>query len=183
MPSFTQLFTLATFVAGSLAIAIRQTGGHCPGAVLVSSTTFEVDGAAAVHSTHACDLSAVPRTLPTVINVCSGSCSTSCNNVTGVLPPISEDCAAISNSATILKGILNSPTFTVAPGHLSTLSFGTCSYFFENLSHNTLEYCWDTLSENGDVAGAACFPPHQPFSPQGLCTAGDGSWAVGASHS
>jgi hypothetical protein len=94
MPSFTQLFTLALVVAGSLAAAVvpckalliglkrtdfhsklNTVAAHCPGAVLVSSTSFEVDGKAAVHTTHSCDLSGVSkRTASTIVNVCDAAC-------------------------------------------------------------------------------------------------------------
>lgn len=68
----------------------------------------------------------------------------SCNQETGILPPISDDCQTIQNAVTILEGTM-SPTFLVQPNHLTTLTFGTCSYFFENMGYSELTACWSDL--------------------------------------
>jgi hypothetical protein len=70
--------------------------------------------------------------------------TTSCNQETGILPPISDDCQTIENAVVILEGTM-SPTFTVLPNHLKTLTFGTCSYFFENTGPAELEACWSDV--------------------------------------
>jgi hypothetical protein len=70
--------------------------------------------------------------------------TTTCNNNTGVLPPISQDCQTIANAIQIFQGTQND-TFTVAPNHLETLTFGTCSLFFENLSSGSMAYRFSSL--------------------------------------
>jgi hypothetical protein len=123
-----------------------------------------------------------PPPPPKPTNVCNASCKITCNNHAGILPPIREDCAMIEEAITVMAGNIAS-TFVVDPNHIETLTFGTCSYFFSNLnSKKQLEYCWTSLSSTANAAGAGCFPPHQPFYPEGVCTA-SGSWLVGAAHS
>ncbi|KAF9495568.1 hypothetical protein BDN71DRAFT_1447489 [Pleurotus eryngii] len=116
------------------------------------------------------------------VHVCGQSCTTSCSSVSGILPPISEDCGVIVSAIEIFKN--QGPTsFVAQPQTMETLTFGTCSYLFVNFSNGRLEYCWDDMAITCATAGAACFPPHQPFSPQGWCTGSGGLWAAGASHS
>lgn len=123
-----------------------------------------------------------PPPPPPPRDVCGAPCVTSCNDNVGQLPPVTDDCQTIQNSIQILTAQL-ATTFSVASDHQETLSFGTCTIFFENLGKSELEYCWTGLSNNSALAGAACFPPvHPPFS-EGLCTAYDGTWSVGAAHS
>ncbi|KAL0948481.1 hypothetical protein HGRIS_011050 [Hohenbuehelia grisea] len=118
---------------------------------------------------------------PPPLHVCGGTCANSCNNDAGQLPPVSEDCGVIEDAIQIFTG--QGPTsFVLDPNHVETLTFGTCSYFFINTSPITLEYCWTDLSKTANAAGAACFPPAQPFTSEGLCTS-FGLWAVGAAHS
>ncbi|KAF8509418.1 hypothetical protein BU17DRAFT_56119, partial [Hysterangium stoloniferum] len=171
----------------------------CKGATLIQSSTFVVTGNTLTYTTHSCGVVSRRGLLdwpplcyllgtckppppdappPAPKDVCNNSCSLSCTNVTGILPPISDDCQTIANSISILQNI-QSPTFTVDPGHVDTLSFQTCNMFFENVSPSTLEYCWSSLATNGIAAGGNCFPPNQPFFSEGLCTATDGTWAVG----
>ncbi|KAI0259509.1 hypothetical protein BC834DRAFT_833413, partial [Gloeopeniophorella convolvens] len=83
----------------------------------------------------------------------------------GDLPPISEDCQTLDNAVTILSGSIN-PTFVVQSLHQQVLTFGTCRYFFTNLASSPLEYCWSSLSTQASAAGAACFPPVNPFVPR-----------------
>ena len=72
-------------------------------------------------------------------------------------------------------------------------------FFFQNNGITDLEYCWADLVRrlpSGDLtcrslmrhvfqgstasaAGSACFPPVMPVKSEGLCTAADGTWAVG----
>ncbi|KAF8531082.1 hypothetical protein JB92DRAFT_243534 [Gautieria morchelliformis] len=186
MPSYMKLLTLAATVAvGVVTAAPSVDHAKCAGAQLVSSTTLHVGGHDVLLTTHSCSPSAVERrqTTPTTfVNVCGSTCTTSCNSVTGILPPISDDCQTIENAIVILQSTMSS-TFLVQPNHLKTLTFGTCSYFFENIGPTELQSCWADLSSFGHAAGAACFPPVQPFFPEGLCTAYDGTWAVGATHS
>ncbi|KAF8586620.1 hypothetical protein K439DRAFT_1631506 [Ramaria rubella] len=187
MPSFTQLFTLAALVTVGLAASVSTVGAHCAGAQLVSGDVITVGGHDIIRTTHSCSgsVSARQATTPdTDLNVCGLSCTTSCNNVTGILPPIQDDCDTIANSIGIFAdtGALP-PTFNVAPDHVQTLSFGTCEMFLENFGSETLEACWSDMATNGNAAGSACFPPHQPFFPEGVCTSYDGTWAFGATHS
>lgn len=193
---------LATVVAAAPNTRAIQSS-RCRNAQLTQKNTFTVGGKDFTYTSHLCAAQSTSRGLldpilcallgidcpppapppPAPIpDVCGASCAISCSNVTGVLPPISDDCANIEAAITILQNE-HSSTFTVDPNHLETLSFGTCSYFFENFGPKTLEYCWSDLSSQATAAGDACFPPNQPFSPEGLCTASDGTWAVGATHS
>ncbi|KAI0338166.1 hypothetical protein BDW22DRAFT_1338372, partial [Trametopsis cervina] len=97
----------------------------------------------------------------------------------GDLPPISEDCATIFDSITILNGSVPS-TFDVPPNSIQQLTFGTCRVFFENLSPSqTITSCWTALANEASAAGTLCFPPTQPVKSLGLCTAASGLWAVG----
>lgn len=122
-----------------------------------------------------------PPPPPKPTNVCKESCKLSCNGNAGILPPISEDCAMIEKAIVVMTANLPN-TFVVDPLHIETLTFGTCSYFFTNLHSKTqMEYCWNALSATGKAAGANCFPPKQPFFPEGNCKAAN--WAVGAAHS
>lgn len=66
----------------------------------------------------------------------------SCSNVTGVLPPIEDDCSTIEDSIAILSSQLGGTTFTVKPNHIMALSFGTCEYFFQNTGKDSATQCW-----------------------------------------
>ncbi|KAI0686887.1 hypothetical protein BC835DRAFT_430356 [Cytidiella melzeri] len=130
-------------------------------------------------------VTSVPPAVPTpppAINVCSQLCSNTCGTL-GDLPPISEDCATIFDSITILGGSI-APTFDVPPNSIQQLTFGTCRVFFENLStFQTETFCWAALADTASAAGTLCFPPTQPVQSLGLCTANSGTWAVGIAHS
>ncbi|KIJ32169.1 hypothetical protein M422DRAFT_35968 [Sphaerobolus stellatus SS14] len=187
MKAFTQLFAIATVVVCALSKPVAKAA--CPKGALVSSKTLTLsDGRTVVQATHACDGAVAareelfPRTLSTV-NICGLSCTTSCSNVTGILPPISDDCSAISAALQIFAGDLTSSTVVVQPSHLTSLSSGTCEFFLQNTGKAPVQECWTDFSTHGTVAGAACFPPNQPFFPEGLCTGAAGTWAVGSTHS
>ncbi|KIJ32170.1 hypothetical protein M422DRAFT_70709 [Sphaerobolus stellatus SS14] len=131
---------------------------------------------------HTCRPFFLPPPPPSPRNVCNANCTVTCNNDVGVLPPVSDDCAAVQASVQIFASEL-STTFTTEPNHLESLSFGTCLIFFENLGKTNLDYCWSSLGTVSAIAGGPCFPPtHPPFS-EGICKAKDGTWAVGISHS
>jgi len=141
---------------------------RCPSAKVVNSKKIKLpSGRVVVHSTHSCagatlaarqDYGYPPAPNP---NVCAATCSynvqiyvkysiltplsigtTSCNKVTGILPPIQDDCDTIEDAISILSGELTSSTFTVDPNHMVALSFGTCEYFFENTGTVSIDECW-----------------------------------------
>ena len=74
--------------------------------------------------------------------------STSCNNITGRLPPISDDCETIEASIQIFASDITSSTFTTQPNHQTSLTFGTCGYFFQNLGKTALVECWADFVSN-----------------------------------
>lgn len=145
-----------------------------------------------------CEKILISRILNSHLSSIDPSGSNSCNNNAGTLPPVIDDCAQIKDAIIIFEG-QTSPTFDVAAYGIETLTFGTCSFFFQNNDYEELEYCWSDLvryifnghllntfdaycfmqSSQASAAGSACFPPEQPFTSEGLCTASDGTWAVG----
>ncbi|KAK0200464.1 hypothetical protein DFS33DRAFT_1387668 [Desarmillaria ectypa] len=117
-----------------------------------------------------------------IASACEKRCTTSCNHVAGVLPPIGEDCTTIVDAINIFSA--NAPNnFTVKAEHTLTLTYESCNYFFANSGTRNLEYCWSDFVYSSVLAGKACFPPVQPFSSEGLCTGLDGTWAAGALRS
>ncbi|GJJ15088.1 hypothetical protein Clacol_009363 [Clathrus columnatus] len=177
-----KLFSLVALLAGSAAATL------CPGASLVSTKTIHVNGIDLTQTIHSCPGVSKRQTTTSssaISNVCTTPCNTVCSSATGILPPIQADCDTIANSFIILESEVNSPFFEVASGTQQTISFGTCSFFFQNLTPGTLAECWTDLGTNGEAAAAACFPPNQPFFPEGLCASADPdlTWNVGVSHS
>ncbi|KAF4588135.1 hypothetical protein EYR38_010100 [Pleurotus pulmonarius] len=86
------------------------------------------------------------------VHVCGQSCTTSCSNVSGILPPTSEDCETISQAIEIFKN-QGPSSFVAQPQTMETLAFGTCSYMFVNFSNGPLEFCWE------DMQGQLVFRP------------------------
>ncbi|KAI0067525.1 hypothetical protein BV25DRAFT_1912140 [Artomyces pyxidatus] len=127
------------------------------------------------------DTVTVAAPTPTLVDVTSAPCNIFCGDM-GVLPPISDDCAVIENSITILNGV-QPATFIVAPSHIQQLTFGTCRVFFENIGGNDLQYTWIALNSTATTAANACFPPVQPVNSLGMCQATDFTWEVGITHS
>ncbi|KAI9058890.1 hypothetical protein FKP32DRAFT_1606375 [Trametes sanguinea] len=117
----------------------------------------------------------------TATNVCNEICTTVCGE-SGQLPPVTEDCATLVDSITILNGQIP-PTFEVEPDHVQTITFGTCRFFFENVGPVPLEYCWLSLVQTASASASACLPPTQPVMSEGLCIPSDALWEVGVAHS
>ncbi|KAJ8508841.1 hypothetical protein ONZ45_g8903 [Pleurotus djamor] len=183
------LLAITAFAATIPEINVAKIASHaqCNNPELVHNATIAVGDKLVLLTSIQCaptttesKLSSTPTPTPTPsapVHVCGASCTTLCNNDAGVLPPTSEDYIFWK----IFKN--QGPTsFVVSPFHMETLSFGSCSYFFMNTSDHDLESCWDDLANTGDAAGAACFPPHQPFTSEGLCSSSDGQWSIGAAH-
>ncbi|KAJ8521562.1 hypothetical protein ONZ45_g1770 [Pleurotus djamor] len=192
MRTFSSILSIATLAmvvsASNLPAAVNKLAVNvgCANAQLTSTHTVVVGTKKVVQNELLCTLKggAVARAANTnTISVSGQSCTTSCSNVSGILPPTSEDCETILQAFKIFKG--NGPSsFVTQPQAMNVWSFGTCAYMFANFSPDTpLEFGFDDLAIRGPEAGAACFPPHQPFSPQGWCTGEAGLWAAGASHS
>ncbi|KAF8515484.1 hypothetical protein BU17DRAFT_51599, partial [Hysterangium stoloniferum] len=152
----------------------------CNGASLVSSSTLHVHDYGLAQTTHRCQGALQPReNLPNgtcATNVCCTKCEFFVSS-NGLLPPLTEDCLAIERSISILANSTRL-TFYVPPFHMFALSYRTCAYYVKNLDTSVLEYCYSDLSTHGRDSADACFPPHQPFFSEGLCTGKDGKWAV-----
>ncbi|KAJ8508860.1 hypothetical protein ONZ45_g8904 [Pleurotus djamor] len=155
MRTFASILSIATLAmvisASNLPAAVNKLAVNvgCANARLKSTHTVVVGTKKVVQNELLCTLKggAVARAANTnTISVSGQSCTTSCSNVSGILPPTSEDCE------TILQAFKTHPS-----------NFG-----------------FDDLAIRGPEAGAACFPPHQPFSPQGWCTGEAGLWAAGS---
>jgi len=190
MRTFSSLLVLATLAVAGTAVNLPASFGHiatsagCNGATIEHSSSIKVGGRVIQRFEIGCeqDKAAVRRTTTSPTHVCGLDCTTSCNNDAGGLPPISEDCDVLVDAINIFQG--EGPSSNVVhAGRMDFLSFGTCMYWFANNSDEDLEYCWDDMAGLSPKAGGACFPPHQPFTSEGLCTSADGLWAFGAAHS
>ncbi|KAF8588190.1 hypothetical protein K439DRAFT_1385036 [Ramaria rubella] len=183
MPSFTQLFTLAACALISLSVGVNA---QCDGAQLIKSVPVNANGATITVNTFSCappkldNRGAIRR--DEVDNVCGELCTNSCNDDAGSLPPVTADCDTIRNSVAILESQLN-PTYTVSPKSAQSLSFQTCTFNHANLGNNVQQGCWSSLASVASDAGAACFPPVQPFTSEGICTNSASAWAISAAHS
>lgn len=177
----------------------------CANANVVSETTVAASGKTLQFATFDCDAPEFARRqteagdldtevtvntppLPICIrhSAIADECATSCTHDSGILPPISEDCDMISTAVSLMVdqgGV--PPTFNLKKWQMRTLTFGTCSYYVVHSESNCNEvtYSWEALANTGKKAGKACFPPVQPFSPEGLCKGSSGVWYAGATHS
>ncbi|TFK97163.1 hypothetical protein BDV98DRAFT_575006 [Pterulicium gracile] len=184
---FTRVVALAllAMTASAASVGSIAAEANCDNPRVVGTQIVQAGANEIVITDTSCNGAASPfraAAVAATVDVCGIACAApTCNLDSGNLPPITEDCQVIKNSITIFNGI--STTFSVAPKSLKSLTHGTCTFFLSNLSDNTLTACWADLSVQGSRSGSACFPPVMPLRSQGVCTAVNGVFKIGAGHS
>jgi len=119
-----------------------------------------------------------PPPPPKPTNVCTASCSLSCNTLAGRIPPSSQDCNTIKAGISALIGS-GQTTFTVAAHSMKTFTFRSCEVFFKNNGASELEYCYSAVSNEISKSESSCFAGP---SSEGVCQPVSKAWQVGTSH-